>query len=359
MYVLKTKGGSLLALRPENTAGIARAYIEHHLSRMSQPQKLYYEGPFFRHDNPQAGRFRQFHQVGFEILGGTNDPIYDAQVILIAQRLLEELKIKNINLKINSIGCKVCRPLYKRQLQNYYKNHEKGLCPDCTRRFKTNILRLLDCKKESCGELKSGAPNILDKLCVSCSNHLKAVLEYLDELSISYNLDNQLVRGLDYYNRTVFEFFVEGPGAEAGALPAGGRYDYLIEMLGGRLTPAVGFACGIERLIYAMKAQQVKLPARLQKKVFLIHVGELAKKKSFSLIERLRAAGILVKEALGRQSLKAQLKAADREGADLALILGQKEIFEDNIIIRDLKNSLQEIVPLSKIVEEIKKRLKS
>ncbi len=359
MYVLKTKGGDLLALRPENTAGIARAYIEHHLGRMSQPQKLYYEGLFFRHDNPQAGRFRQFHQIGFEILGGSNDPVYDAQVILIAQRLLDELKIKNTNLRINSIGCKVCRPLYKRQLQNYYKSHEKKLCPDCSRRLKTNPLRLLDCKKESCEELKSKAPNILDKLCLGCSNHLKTVLEYLDELSVSYNLDNQLVRGLDYYSRTVFEFFVEGPGSEVGVLPGGGRYDYLIEMLGGRLTPAAGFACGIERLIYVMKAQQVKLSARTQKKVFLIHVGELAKKKSLSLIERLRAAGISVKEALGRESLKAQLKTADREEADLALIFGQKEIFEDNIIIRDLKNSLQETVSLLKLVEEIKRRLKT
>ena len=184
-------------------------------------------------------------------------------------------------------------------------------------------------------------------------------MEYLDELSVSYNLDNQLVRGLDYYSRTVFEFFVEGPGSEVGALPGGGRYDYLIEMLGGRLTPAVGFACGIERLIYAMKAQQVKLPARAQKKIFLIHVGELAKKKSLSLIEHLRAAGISVKEALGRESLKAQLKTADREEADLALIFGQKEIFEGNIIIRDFKNSLQETVSLPKLVEEIKKRLKT
>jgi len=187
---------------------------------------------------------------------------------------------------------------------------------------------------------------------------LKGVLEYLDELQISYSLDNQLVRGLDYYSRTVFEFYVDGPGSEVGALPGGGRYDYLMELLGGRLTPAVGGACGIERLIAVMKAQEVKLPTRQPKKVFLIHVGELAKRKSVKIIEDLRQAGISVMEALGRESLRAQLKSADKEGIELALIFGQKEIFEESIIVRNLKSSLQETVQLSKIVEEIKKRSK-
>ncbi len=358
MFVLKTKGGDVLALRPENTAPIARAYLQHRLGRSSQLQKFYYEGPFFRHESPQAGRFRQFHQVGFEIIGGPNDPIYDAQVIVVAARLLEELKIKNSNLKINSIGCRVCRPLYKRQLQNYYRNYEKKICADCLRRYKNNPLRLLDCKREECQEFKAKAPNFFDKLCSTCSTHLKGVLEYLEELAIPYALDNQLVRGLDYYSRTVFEFHTEGAGTEVGALPAGGRYDYLMEMLGGRLTPAVGFACGIERLIHVMKAQEVKLPLKAVKKVFLIHVGDLAKKKSLKIIEDLRRAGISVAEALGRESLKSQLKLADREGIELALIFGQKEIFEENIIVRNLKNSLQETVPLPKLVEEIKKRSK-
>jgi histidyl-tRNA synthetase len=357
MYVVKTKGGDTLALRPENTAGVMRAYLEHHLGRGAQPKKFFYQGQFFRHENPQAGRFRQFHQLGYEIIGGQNDPIYDAQVILVFQRLLEELKLKNIVLKINSIGCRVCRPGYKRALQNYYKPFEKKICADCARRVKTNPLRLLDCKKEQCQEFKAKAPNFLDKLCTTCSQHLKSVLEYLEELGIQYQLDNQLVRGLDYYSRTVFEFFIDG--TDVGAVGGGGRYDYLAELLGGRLTPAVGAAPGVERIIAAMKAQEVKLPLRNTKRVFLIHVGELAKKKSLRVVEDLRRAGIGVSEALGRDSLKAQMKTADKEGYELALIFGQREIFEESIIIRNLRNSLQESVSLSKLVEEIKHRLKA
>lgn len=359
MYVLKTKGGDTLALRPEFTPAVMRAYIEHGLSRLGQPQKLYTIGPVFRHENPQAGRFRQFTQVDFEIISGANDPIYDAQVILIAQRLLEELKIKGIVLKLNSIGCKICRPIYKKQLQAYYKPLEKKICSDCQKRLKTNPLRLLDCKNAQCQEFKAKAPNFLDKLCVTCMSHLKGVLEYLDELAISYTLDNALVRGLDYYSRTVFEFHIEGSTSDVGAVIAGGRYDYLMESLGGRLTPAVGCAGGLERLISVMKAQEVKLPEKKQRRVFFIHVGDLAKKKSLKVIEDLRAAGIPVTEALGRESLKAQLKTADKEGIELALIFGQREIFEGSIIVRDLRNSLQETVSLNKLVEEIKHRFRA
>ncbi len=357
MYTLKTKGGDELALRPEFTPAIMRAYVEHALSRLGQPQKLYSVGPVFRHDAPQAGRYREFHQVNLEIIGGQNDPIYDAQVILIFQRLLEELRLKNVALKVNSIGCKICRPIYKRQLQNYYKNFEKKLCADCQRRLKGNPLRLLDCKKPECQELKAKAPNFFDKLCTTCTNHLQGVLEYLDEAKIAYSLDNQLVRGLDYYSRTVFEFEVEG--ADIGSVAGGGRYDYLMEALGGKLTPAVGGALGVERVILALQKQEIKLPPRPPRKVFLVHVGDLAKKKSLNIMEELRRAGISVAESLGRESLKAQLKTADKEGIELALIFGQKELFEGSIIIRDLKRSLQETVPLAKLPDEIKKRLRA
>lgn len=358
MYIVKTKGGDTLALRPEGTAAVARAFIEHSLGKSSPLQKLWYQGPMFRYENPQAGRFRQFHQIGLEIIGGPNEPMYDAQVIIAVQRLLEELKIKNLNLKVNSIGCRVCRPIYKRQLQAYYKPHLKQLCADCNRRYKTNPLRLLDCKNEKCQPFKEKAPNFFDKLCSTCSTHLKTVLEYMDELSISYSLDNQLVRGLDYYSRTVFEYYVEGDGVNLGAVAGGGRYDYLLELLGGRPTPGVGAALGMERLIEVMKAQGATPPLRSPRKVFIIHVGEQAKKKSLGIIEELRRGNVSVTEALSRESLKAQLKMADREGAHLALILGQKEIFENSIIIRDLRNSLQENVPLDRMVEEVKKRLK-
>jgi len=359
MYTLRTKGGDVLALRPELTPGISRAYLEHSLGRISQPQKLYHIGPVFRHDRPQLGRYRQFTQIGFEVIGGLNDPVYDAEVILIFTKLLDELKIKNTVLKINSIGCRVCRPIYRRQLQGYYKPYERELCADCARRLKTNPLRLLDCKNASCEKLKVKAPNFLDKLCTTCSSHFKAVLEHLDDLQISYVLDNQLVRGLDYYSRTVFEIFAEGAGEEVGALPAGGRYDYLMETLGSHLTPAVGAACGIERLIAVMKAKDIKVSQKEVKRVFVVHAGKLAKRKALKLIKDLESEGIPISEALAKESLKAQLKMANRENAGLALILGQKEVYEGSVIIRDLKTGLQEAVALDKIVAEIKKRFKN
>ncbi len=358
MYTLKTKGGDNLALRPEYTPGIARAYLENGLSRLGQPQKLQSMGPVFRHERPQLGRLRQFTQINFDTLGGTNDPIYDAEIISIFWDLLTELKIKNSVLKINSIGCRICRPIYKKQLVNYYKNHEKELCEKCKENVKTNPLRLLDCKEEGCIKLKGKAPNFLDKLCVTCSAHFKEVLEYLDEVTIPYELDNRLVRGLDYYSRTVFEIYAEGKEAEIGALPAGGRYDYLMEMIGGSLTPAVGAACGVERLIAVMKAKEIAIAPKNGKRVFLAHAGELAKKKAFALLKELRSRGIIVSEALARESLAAQLKVADKEGIPVALILGQKEIYEKSVIVRDLRSGVQEAVLIEKLPEEIKKRFK-
>ena len=359
MYTLRTKGGDLLALRPEYTPGICRAYLEHGMSRLAQPQKLFYFGPVFRHDRPQLGRYRQFTQVGFEILGGQNDPIYDAEIITIAANLLVELKIKNPILKINSIGDRVCRPNYKRQLQNYYKNYEKELCDDCVRRLKNNPLKLLDCKHPQCQPFKEKAPNLLDKLCSACKMHFRTVLEYLEEVGISYEVDPRLVRGLDYYDRTVFEFYAGGKEAELGAIGGGGRYDYLMETIGGHTTPALGFASGVERLILVMQALEVAPAPRAVKRVFLAHAGTLAKKNAFVLREELRKSGISVAEALSKESLGAQLKVADKEGVGIALILGQKEVYEKSVIIRDLAAGTQESVLVEKIVDEIKRRLKA
>ncbi|HVM76597.1 MAG TPA: histidine--tRNA ligase [Candidatus Paceibacterota bacterium] len=358
MYTLKTKGGDFLALRPEYTPGVARAYMENGLSRLGQPQKLYAMGPVFRHERPQLGRLREFTQIDFETLGGVNDPIYDAEIISIFWDLLAELKIKNSILKVNSIGCRVCRPIYKKQLVNYYKNHEKELCADCVERLQTNPLRLLDCKEEGCIKLREKAPNFLDKLCVTCSGHFKEVLEYLDEVTIPYELDNRLVRGLDYYSRTVFEIYAEGKEGDVGAIVAGGRYDYLMEMIGGSLTPAVGAASGAERLIAVLKGREIAVTPKSSKRVFLAHAGDLAKKKAFALLKELRSRGIIVSEALARESLSAQLKVADKEGISIALILGQKEIYEKSVILRDLRTGTQEAILVEKLAEEIKKRLK-
>ncbi|MBI3638343.1 histidine--tRNA ligase, partial [Candidatus Wolfebacteria bacterium] len=230
MFVLKTKGGDKLALRPENTPGIMRAYVEHGLSRLAQPLKLYSFGPFFRYERPQAGRYRQFYQIGFEIIGGDDDPLYDAQTISIAYQIVQELKIKNIIIQINSIGCKSCRSAYRRRLQDYYRRYESKICKDCRRRLTVNPLRLLDCKNEICLEIKSGAPMTVNHLCQVCKSHFKSVLEYLDEINAPYTLTPYLVRGLDYYNRTVFELADENN--LSFALGGGGRYDYLGEMMG-------------------------------------------------------------------------------------------------------------------------------
>ncbi len=362
MFVYTSRSGDRLAMRPEATASIVRSYLQHGLSHLGQPLKLFYMGPMFRKEQPQAGRFRQFHQVGFEILGGDDEPVYDAQIILAMYRFLERLKIKNIVIKVNSIGCRICRPNYRKKLIEYYKNPDFKLCKDCHRRLKENPLRLLDCKNESCQEYKVAAPISLDSLCVYCSKHLKATLEFLDELKLAYQVDHQLVRGLDYYSRTVFEFFTESV-AEDGqrfdfALGGGGRYDYLVEMLGGRPAGAVGGAFGVERVIEVMKSLKTNVSPRAKESVFFIHIGETAKKKSLALIESLREEGILMAEALGKDSLASQLRAANKEGSRLALIFGQKEAFEGSIIVRDLNNSVQETVPLKKLVAEIKKRLK-
>jgi histidyl-tRNA synthetase len=357
MYTLRTKGGDLLALRPEYTPGICRAYMQNGLSRLGQPQKLFAMGPIFRHERPQLGRLRQFTQIEFNTIGGVSDPIYDAEIIAIFSDLLCEVKLKNPNVKINSIGCRVCRPVYKKQLITYYKLHEKRLCEDCKRRLEGNPLRLLDCKEPECVKLKEHAPNFLDKLCSMCSAHFKGVLEYLDEVKIAYELDHHLVRGLDYYSRTVFEMYAEGGEAQLGALPAGGRYDYLMETIGGHLTPAVGGACGVERLIAALRAKEIVFAAKNRPRVFLAHAGELAKKRSFSLLKELRNKGIIIVESLAKESLGAQLKVADKEGIGLALIIGQKEIYENTAIIRDLASGAQEAIAVEKLPDEIRRRL--
>jgi len=354
MYTLRTKGGDRLALRPEGTAPVVRAYLQNGMHKLPQPQKLYYIGPFFRHERPQAGRFRQFHQVGLEIVGGDSDPVYDAEIIVMFYSTLEELKTGPLAVHINSIGCRICRPGYRTKLVNYYKNQE--VCKDCKRRIKDHPLRLLDCKKEQCQPVKAQAPSILDSLCSLCRNNLKQVLEHLEEFDLPYVLNPLLVRGLDYYNRTVFEIFAEDNDL---ALTSGGRYDYLAEMIGGRSTPAGGAAMGIERVIEVMRESNPKaFDQKTRHEVFLVHIGELAVKKSLPLIEELRKNNIPVATSFGKKSLSHQLEAADKGNAQIALILGQKEVYDKSVIIRNMETGVQESVPVEKVVGEIKKRLR-
>lgn len=358
MFFVKSRGNDRLVLKPEGTASIMRAYLQHGLSKLPQPLKLFYFSPIFRYEQPQAGRFRQHHQAGFEILGGSGgaDPIYDAMAISVLFRLLEELKIKNLIIQINDIGCKNCRPGYIKKLQEYYKRNLRKVCKNCRKRFSNRPLRILDCKEEKCAIVKADAPIIIDKICSSCKKHFKAVLEYLDEISLPYLINNYLVRGLDYYNGPVFEIFSEARNDLA--LASGGRYDYLSEMLANAKVSAVGGAAGIERLIEIMKFQGIEIASKDAPDAFLIHIGDEAKKKNFVVLEELRKAGIKATGSFEKDSLRSQLRVADKTSATLALILGQKEVFEESIIIRNMKTGSQENVALKKVVEEVKKRLK-
>ena len=358
MYNLKTKGGDYLTLRPEGTAPIARAYIEHGMQNLPQPVKLWYFGPFFRHERPQAGRYRQFHQFGFEILGEKN-PIIDAQIILIFFQVLRELKFKNLILEINSIGDSQCRPYYKKLLVSYFRSREMSLCSDCKRRLRENPLRILDCKEEKCQPVISQAPQMIDHLCKECHDHFKEVLEFLDELEISYRLNSHLVRGLDYYTRTVFEISEESEtGKNQGALVGGGRYDNLAKLLSRRDVPGCGGAAGIERIISLLKEKKIRLPSLPQPEIFLAQIGDLAKKRSLKLFEEFRKARIQVAESFGRDSLKAQLGRANRLGVKITLILGQREALGETIIIRNMKTGSQETVKLERVVEIVRKYLK-
>jgi len=358
MYSFRSRGGDHLTLRPEGTAPVVRAYIEHGMSNLPQPVKLWHFGPYFRYEKPQAGRYRQFWQFGFEVLGEEN-PVVDVQIIQIFYNILKELKFKNLIIEINSIGDNQCRPYYKKLLVSYFRSRESALCADCRRRLRENPLRILDCKEEKCQRVIAQAPQMIDHLCEECHSHFKEVLEFLDEIELPYRLNPHLVRGLDYYTKTVFEIFDESEEEKArGALLGGGRYDNLVKLLGGKDTPACGGACGIDRVVNLMKAKAIKLPQFPSPEVYLAQLGSLAKRKSLKLMEEFRKAKIQVAESLGRDSLKAQLKTADRLGAEYALILGQKEALEETIILRDMKTGRQDTVKLEKVVSELKKRLK-
>ncbi len=364
MYSLRTKGGEFLALRPEFTPGIVRAYLEHGMQTLPQPIKLYSYGPLFRYEHPQSGRYRQFHQFNLEVIG-EESPIIDTQIIQIFYNILTELKLKNLIIEINSIGDSQCRPYYKKLLISYFKSREQALCVDCRHRLRENPLRILDCKEEKCQRIISQAPQTIDHLCEECHHHFKEVLEFLDEIELPYRLNPHLVRGLDYYTKTVFEIFVENPQKTVAvepftrnALVAGGRYDNLVKLLGGEDTKAAGGAMGIERVIATARLKGIQFPKVPLPAIFLAQLGNIAKRKSLKLLEDFRKAKIRVAESFGRDSLKAQLKIADRVETKYALLLGQREALEGTILIRDMKTGRQETVKLDKVVKEMKKRIK-
>ncbi len=358
MFMFETLGGEKVAMRPEGTAGIARSFIENGMNKWVQPVKLYYEGPMFRYDKPQAGRYREFHQFGFEVFG-ENCSAVDAQIIYLAWKIFQKTGVKNVSIQINSIGCKDCRSRYKNLLTDYYEMKINKLCLDCKRRLAKNSLRLLDCKGEKCMQVASLAPQIVDCLCAECHDHFKNVLEFLDELELPYVLNPNLVRGLDYYSRTVFEIWSadSDPEARQNALGGGGRYDELVRMLGGTSTPAVGFSFGIERLVGLLLKANFDFGQKIHKQVFLVQLGDKARKKILKLFDKLIDADITVGESVGRGSIKSQLRIANRLSSKLALIIGQKEALDDTVIIRDMESGMQEVITMNEAVSEVKRRL--
>ncbi len=347
MYTFQDRGGNQLTLRPEGTAPVCRAYLEHGLKNQPQPVKLYYIASIFRYERPQAGRYRQHYQFGYEAIGD-DDPALDGEVIDMAWRFLSSVDLAKLSLQLNSIGCKRCRPGYIAALKSYYADHTKELCPDCKTRLERNPLRLLDCKKPSCQLVAASAPKSADYLCPECADHFKQLKRYLELLGLPFAVNHHLVRGLDYYTRTVFEILPQGGGAQS-TLVGGGRYDDLIEELGGKPTPALGFAAGIERIILNLKKQKVAVPALPGPQVFIAYLGDEAKEGALKLASTLRGAGIGVIEALGAKSLKAQLRQANNLGLRYAVIIGEEEVKAGTVMLRDMVSSKQKSVPAGKL----------
>lgn len=354
MYTFEDRSHDSMTLRPEGTAPVCRAYIEHGMSNLPQPVRLYYQASIFRYERPQAGRYRQHQQFGFEALGDP-DPALDAEIIDIAWNLYASLGLKGLTLKLNSIGCKACRPAYLQTLRQYYSGYSQSICRDCDVRVERNLLRVLDCKEPSCQEIIKSAPKISEHLCPDCARHFESLKEYLGYLNIPFDLNPYLVRGLDYYSRTVFEVSPEEGGAQ-NVLGGGGRYDGLIEQIGGKPTPGVGFGTGIERIILNLKKQGIIPTPTPGPEVYVAYLGEEARKEAIKLVSLLRRDGIGATLALGSKSLKAQMKQANTLGMARAIILGEEEIKTGSVMLRDMTKGEQEKVSRDNVIALLRKR---
>ncbi len=346
MYTFKDKGDRSITLKPEGTAGSVRSFIENGMYGGVLPAKMYYITPCFRYERPQAGRLREFHQFGVEIFGASSAQT-DAEAITMADTLLKKLGLQ-VKLYINSIGCPTCRAAYNKALKDFFAPHLDGLCYDCKARFEKNPLRLLDCKEEECKKVNAAAPSILDYLCEDCSAHFEEVKGCLDLAGIAYEIDPRIVRGLDYYTRTVFEFVSSAIGAQC-TVCAGGRYDGLIAELGGNSVPAVGFAAGIERLLIVMEQTGVQIPEEDKPTVYLAGMDGECRKKAFALAVELRKAGIFAEIDLMERSIKAQFKYADKIGAKYVAVLGGNELVEGVCNVKNMANGSSEKVSFSEI----------
>lgn len=347
MYTFTDKGDRSMTLKPEGTAGVVRAYVENGMASGVLPAKMYYIIPAFRYERPQAGRLREFHQFGVEIFGAKGADT-DAETILIAATLLRRLGI-SAQLYVNSIGCPTCRKAYNDALKTFFAERLDGLCYDCKTRYEKNPLRLLDCKEEECKKINADAPSILDYLCEECAEHFAALKEYLSLAGVEYKINPRIVRGLDYYTRTVFEFVATGIGAQ-GTVCGGGRYDKLIEELGGKSEPAVGFAAGIERLLMLIEQSGAEIPAPKTPTVYLAGMDEDCRKKCFAVCTALRAAGIFAEcDHMGR-SVKAQFKYADKLGAKYVAVVGGNELAEGVMNVKCMANGESEKVAFADAV---------
>lgn len=346
MYTFLDKGNRSMTLKPEGTAGAVRSFIENGMASGVLPCKMYYVTPAFRYERPQAGRLREFHQFGVEVFGASGAET-DAETILFADALLKKLGLK-VQLYINSIGCPTCRAAYNRALKAYFEPKLDGLCYDCKTRYEKNPLRLLDCKEESCKKINAEAPSILEYLCDDCKAHFEALKEYLTLAGVDFAVDSRIVRGLDYYTRTVFEFVSNSIGAQ-GTVCAGGRYDGLIESLGGASVPAVGFAAGIERLLMVMENSGVQIPEEDKPTVYLLGMDAACRKKAFEMAAQLRAAGITVEIDHMSRSVKAQFKYADKIGAKFVAVIGGNELEKGEMSVKNMANGETESVSFADV----------
>lgn len=339
MYTFDTKGGESVTLRPEGTAGAARAMLEHGLVNDSLPIKASYFVSCYRYEKPQAGRLREFHQFGLECYG-TQSPVADAELICAAQSIFDRLGIKQLRLEINSIGCPTCRAEYHKALKEYFYGYKDELCETCNSRLEKNPMRILDCKSPVCSKIAGGAPKITDYLCDECKEHFASVQKYLDAAGVEYTVNPTIVRGLDYYTKTVFEFVTDFIGAQ-GTVCGGGRYDGLIEELGGKHLPSLGFAMGIERLLMLMDKQGIEIPKPSTCDLYVAVMGESASLKSFEIIKAVRSCGLIAETDVVGRGLRAQMKYADKIGAKFSMVLGDNEIEQGKAVIKNMSSGEQ------------------
>ncbi len=353
MYTFLDKGGRSVTLKPEGTAGAARLFIENGLSSSPMPLKAFYLTPCFRYERPQAGRLREFHQFGIEVFG-SKEPETDAEVISAANALLNNLGIKGCKLQINSIGCPICRAEYNKALKDYFRSHLKNMCQTCNTRFEQNPLRMLDCKEEECKKVTANAPKILDYLCPDCKTHFEKVQTLLKAQGVAYEINPNIVRGLDYYTRTVFEFVSTEIGAQ-GAVCGGGRYDNLIAELGGAPTPAVGFAAGLERLLIVMESSGANVPEEQKPRIYLAGMDDISRQKAVELAAELRANGINAEVDLMSRSVKAQFKYADKIGATFVAAIGGNELESGVVNLKNMSNGESAAVKFSELCAYLQK----